>query len=132
MPQYATTLRNQRLADIIAATGAGAKFLIATGNPPANCSQPDSGVALALLTLPSVYLGTPVNGVVTQQGTWSATATGGASATPGYWRLKDSTGTATVMQGTAGVGTGEINFATTITSGQTVNIIGFQIAAGGA
>lgn len=48
-----------------------------------------------------------------------------ASGTPGYYRIIDGTtddGTHTQVQGSCGVGSGDINFSSTIASGGTVAI----------
>ena len=130
--QFATSLRNTQMDAIPSAAGATAKLLIATGSPPANCAAADSGTALITITLPASYFNAASSGAITKTGTWSGTASGGAASTPGYFRLKDNAGTTTYMQGTCAIGSGDLSFDGTITSGQTVTVSTFTVTAGGA
>jgi hypothetical protein len=130
--QFSTTLVHARLDQIETTTGATAKLRIATGAAPANCGTADSGTELITITLPSDWMNAASAGTKTKLGTWSGTATGGAGATPGHFRLKDNAGTTVHMQGTAAIGSGDLNFDGTITSGQTVTISTFTITGAGA
>jgi hypothetical protein len=64
-------------------------------------------------------------------GTWSGTASGGAGATPGHFRIYNSQstkdGTTCIIQGSAGIGSGDMSFDGTITSGQTVTVNSFTL-----
>lgn len=130
--QFETTLRNTQLDDIETAAGASAKLSIYTGAAPANCAAADSGTKLITITLPADWMAAASGGSKAKSGTWSGSATAGAGATPGYFRIKDSTDTTTYLQGTCGVGSGDLSFDGTITSGQTVTISTFTLTAGGA
>lgn len=103
-----------------------------TGAAPANCATADSGTDLVDITLPSDWMAASSGGVKAKSGTWSGTASAGSGATPGHFRIKETTNTTVHMQGTAAIGSGDMNFDGTITSGQTVTISTFSLTAGGA
>lgn len=130
--QFETVLRNTQLDAIETAAGASAKLSIYTGSPPAACATADSGTKLITITLPSDWMAAASGGTKAKSGTWSGTATAGSAATPGYFRIKDSTDTTCYLQGTCGIGSGDLSFDGTITSGQTVTISTFTLTAGGA
>lgn len=132
--QYETTLRNSQLDDIETAAGGTAHLRIYdnSGGVPANCAAAAVGSLLATLTLPADYFNAAASGQKTKLGTWTGTASAGAGATPGYWRLMNTGETTTYMQGTSGVGSGDLSFDGTITSGQTITVNTFTITAGGA
>lgn len=128
--QFSTTLRNARLDQIESTIGTSAILHIATGAAPADCATADSGTTLIDITLPSDWMAAASGGTKAKSGTWSGTASG--TGTPGHFRLKDSVGTTVHMQGTAAVGSGDLNFDGTITSGQTVTVSTFTITGAGA
>lgn len=130
--QKSVALRNAQLDLIESTTGTSALLRIATGSVPATCATADSGTELITITLPSDWMAAASSGVKSKSGTWSGTATGGSASTPGHFRLKDSGGTTVHLQGTAGVGSGDLSFDGSITSGQTVTITTFDITAAGA
>jgi hypothetical protein len=144
--QFSTTYRNYMLnnsssgANILnALLGSGSNLLLYDNSAgvPANCAAAATGNVLA-----TIALGTPESSTepfaqataetVTLSGlTITGTASGGSAATPGYFRLETSGGT-THVQGTAGIGSGDLSANGTITSGQTLNLTGFTITAPGA
>lgn len=126
--QLGTTVRNARLDQIETTVGTSPKLQIRTGAQPADCAAADSGTLLIEITLPSDWANNAASGSKTKLGTWSGTAT--ATGTPGHFRLKDSSGTTTHMQGSAGVGSGDLNFDGSITSGQTVTVNTFTLNEG--
>lgn len=129
--QYSTTLRNNQLDQVESTIGTSPKLQIRTGAQPANCAAADSGTLLAELTLPSDWMGAAAAGVKALAGVWSGTAVD--SGTAGHFRLKDSTGTTTHMQGSIGEGSGDMSLdESTISSGQTVAVDTFTINAGNA
>lgn len=130
--QKSTTLRNAQLDLIESTIGTSPIMRIATGSPPANCAAADSGTLLINITLPSDWMAAASGGVKSKSGTWSGTASGGSASTPGHFRIKDSGGTTVHLQGTAGIGSGDLSFDGSITSGLTVTITTFDITAGGA
>ncbi len=134
--QFATTLRNSR-ADLIESTiGTSPKLYIYSGAKPTNVSDNDPSGLLVMLTLPSDWESSASSGAKALAGTWSGTATG--TGTPASYRIKDSSGTSsantgtTYIQGTCGVGSGDLSLDGTITSGQTVNIGTYGITEGNA
>lgn len=115
------TIRTTMMGDIITSITGTSRLLIYTGSAPSKTASP-TGTLLATLT-PSATFGTASGGVLTANAITSATAA--ASGTPGYYRIIDGTtddGTHTQLQGSCGVGSGDINFPSTIASGGTVGI----------
>lgn len=130
--QFSTTLRNNQLDQIESTIGVSAKLSVYTGSAPADCATADSGTKLITISLPSDWMNAASGGTKTLLGSWSGTATAGAAATPGYFRIKDSTDTTCGMQGSCGIGSGDLSFNGTITSGQTVTVSTFTLTGGGA
>ncbi len=129
--QFADTTRNGMLDAIETDLGASALLKIATGAQPANCAAADSGTELIVISLPADSWAAASGGTKDKAGTWSGTATGGAGATPGHFRFKTS-GAVVKMQGSAGIGSGDLSFNGTITSGQTITITAATLTGGGA
>lgn len=131
MANLKDTLRNTMMGNITTALTTTSRLLIYTGTAPTKTTAP-TGTLLATFTLASTP-GTATGGVYTF--TAPSNVTAAASGTPGYWRMIDGTtddGTHTQIQGSAGVGSGELNFASTIASGGTVSITSFTITEGNA
>ena len=96
--QKSTVVRDAK-NDIEETTIGTAPLLIfRTGSPPANCAAADSGTLLASSALPSDWLSNSSAGTKSKLGTWSGTSS--AAGTVGHFRIKDSTGTTTHIQGT--------------------------------
>jgi hypothetical protein len=115
------SIRTTMMGDIVTSITGTSRLLIYTGSAPSKTAGP-TGTLLATLT-PSATFGTTSGGVLTANAITSATAA--ASGTPGYYRIIDGTtddGTHTQVQGSCGVGSGDINFPSTIASGGTVGI----------
>ena len=127
--QYSATIYLGQLDLVESSAGATAKLMIYSGSAPANCAAADTGTLLATLTLPSDWMNAASGTTKTKLGTWSGTASAGAGATPTHFRLKDNAGTTCHVQGTSGVGSGEVNLDGTITSGQTITINSFTLNA---
>lgn len=127
--QYSVAVNNARLDQIEATAGATAKLYIFSGSAPANCAAADSGTLLATLTLPSDWMGAAAAGVKALAGSWTGTASAGAAVTPTHFRIKDNAGTTVHIQGTAGIGSGDLQVDGTITSGQTITVTSFSITA---
>jgi hypothetical protein len=130
--QYSVAVRNAQLNALETILAATPKLLIYTGAPPADCGTAASGTLLATLTLPADAFADAASGSKAKTGTWSGTAGAGAGATPGYWRLTANDGTTVGAQGTAAIGSGDMNFDGTITSGQTITVSAFTVTAGNA
>lgn len=98
------------------------RIKIYTGSAPSKTASP-TGTLLSTLT-PSATFGTTATGVLTANAITNDSSAA-ASGTPGYYRIIDGTtddGTHTQVQGSAGVGSGDLNFSSTIASGGTVSI----------
>jgi hypothetical protein len=130
--QYSTTLRNNQLDQVEATAGASAKLRVLTGSAPANCAAAETGTLLVQMELPSDWMAAAASGAKAKAGTWSDTADGGSASTPGYFRIVDNAGTTCHVQGTAGIGSGDLSFDGTITAGQTVTVNTFTINAANA
>lgn len=132
--QLRSTIRDARL-DAIESTGGGSCALkIFTGAQPADVTQANSGTDLCTINLPADWMAGASGGSKAKAGTWSGTASAGAGATPGHFRIYNSQatmdGTTCILQGSAGVGSGDLSFDGTITSGQTVTINTFTLTSG--
>lgn len=125
--QYSTAVRNNKLDQVESTIGVSAKLNIYSGSAPANCAAADTGTLLTTLSLPSDWMNNAASGSKTLLGSWTGTASGGSGATPTHFRIKDSANSVCGMQGTAGIGSGELQVNGTITSGQTVTVTSFQI-----
>lgn len=127
--QYSVAVNNARLDAVETVAGASARFRYYTGSMPANCAAARTGTMLVDIVLPSDWMNAASAGSKTKLGTWSGTAVAGSAATPGYACIMDSTGTTCHLQGTSGVGTGDIPADGTITAGQTVTCSTFTLNA---
>lgn len=130
--QLSTAYRNAMLDQFEATTGTSAKLEIFTGSQPANCAAADSGTKLVSIILPSDWMSAASGGVKALTGTWQGTGIAGGSA--GHFRVKDSTGTTTHMQGTvtATGGGGDLTLDNvSIAVSQTVTITTFTLTAPG-
>ncbi len=127
--QYSVAVNNARLDAVESTTGTAPKLRIFSGSQPANCAAADSGTLLCEITLPSDWMNAAVSASKTLLGAWSGTATGGAAATPTHFRIWNSGATTCHIQGTAGIGSGDLQVNGTITSGQTVSVSSFTLNA---
>lgn len=129
--QFSVSVRNARLNAFETTTGTAAKLYIRTGAPPADCAAADQGTLLITFDLPSDWMNDASNGSKTKLGTWQANAV--ASGVAGHFRIKDSSGVTTHMQGTVGQGSGDLSLDNTnIASGQQVTIGTFTLSDGNA
>ena len=132
--QLRSTIQDARLDAIESTGGTSCNLTVFTGAQPADCTQANSGTELVSIDLPSDWMAAASGGDKAKAGTWSATASGGAGATPGHFRIYNSQatkdGTTCILQGSCGIGSGDIDFDGTITSGQTVTINTFTLSDG--
>lgn len=128
--QYASTIYLQRLDLVESVTGASALLRIFSGAAPANCAAADSGTLLCTITLPADWMNAASGTTKTLKGTWSGTAGAGSGTTPTHFRIWDSGATGCFIQGSCGIGSGDLQVNGTITSGQTVNVTAFTLTAG--
>lgn len=127
--QLGTTVRNARLDTVESTIGVSAKLQLRSGAQPADCATADSGSLLAELTLPVDYFNNAAAGAKTKLGTWSGT--GAIAGTIGHFRLKDNAAATTHMQGSCGIGSGDLSFDnTSIGVGQAVTVNTFTLSEG--
>lgn len=129
--QYSVTVNQAKLDSIETTISTTPSLKIYSGSAPANCAAADTGTLLATLTLPSDWLAAATAAspsVKAKAGSWTGTASDGAGATPTHFRIFQ--GATCHMQGTMGVGSGDMSVDGTITSGQTVTVNSFSISGG--
>ena len=130
--QFSAAVRNARLDAIETTIGATAVLKIRSGSVPADCATADAGTVLATLTLPADWMAAASGGSKAKSGTWQDSSAD-ASGTAAHFRIYDSGGTVCGLQGTVGVGTGDLQVdSTSFTSGQSFTITGFTITDGNA
>ena len=134
--QFSPNARNAALDAIEAAIGTAPKLQLRSGALPANTAAADAGNLLVEIALPSDWLETAATGVKTIKGTWTGTgaaaAAGGTNA--GHFRIKNTAGTTTHVQGTitiTGAG-GDMELDNpNIAQNQSVTVTTFNLTAGG-
>ncbi len=130
--QLSVAARNARLNSIPTTVGPSAILQIRTGVPPADCASASTGTVLATLPLPATYFAAAAGGAMAKTGTWEDVSAD-ASGTAGHFRIFDSGVTTCHMQGTCGVGTGDLQLDSTIVvAGQDVVITAFTLTDGNA
>lgn len=130
--QLSVAVRNARLDAIETTIGTSAVLKIKNGTIPADCAAADgAGTVLATITCPSDWAAAASSGAKAKSGTWSDSSAD-ASGTPTHWRLYASDGTTCGAQGTAAVGSGDLNFDGAITAGQVVTVSTFTLTDGNA
>lgn len=129
--QYSTSIRNNQLDQVESTISTSAKLQIRTGSAPADCATANSGSLLIEIALPSDWMAAASSGSKAKAGTWSGTATG--TGTAGHFRVFDNAGTTCHIQGTCGLGSGDLSLDnTSIASGQIVTVSTFTLSAGNA
>lgn len=127
--QLSTTVRNAQLDAIESTIGTSPLLKIRSGAAPADCATADAGTVLATLTLPSDWMAAASSGSKAKSGTWQDTSAD-ATGTAAHFRIYDSTGTTCHLQGTCGVGTGDMQLdSTSFTTGQSFTITAFTLSA---
>jgi hypothetical protein len=130
--QLSTTVRNAKLDAIETAVGTAPILKIRTGSVPANCAAADAGTVLATLTLPSDWMAAASGGSKAKSGTWEDTVADN-TGTAAHFRIYDSGGSTCVLQGTCGIGSGDLQLDnTSIAAGQDVVITAFTLTEGNA
>jgi hypothetical protein len=128
--QYSSTIYLAQLDQVETSAGTSPKLRIFSGSAPANCAAADSGTLLVEIALPSDWMQAASGSTkVLSGGPWSATASGGSAATPTHFRIWNTGATTCHVQGTCGIGSGDLSVNGTITSGQTVSVSTFQLNA---
>ena len=129
--QFATLTRDAMLDAIETEIGTLAVLKLFTGAQPANCAAANSGTELFTETLPSDWMAAAASGSKDLLGTWQATGIGGGG-TALHFRLYASDGTTCKIQGTVGLGSGDMSLDNNvIADGQTITITAFALTAPG-
>lgn len=130
--QYSVAVRDARNDAIETIIGNSAKLYLYSGVEPNNCAATDPSGLLATLSLPFDWIGDSSNGVKAKGAiVWSGTAA--AAGVAASYRIKDNTGTTCHIQGSVGIGTGDLQLDNTnIAIGQTITISTYQITDGNA
>jgi hypothetical protein len=130
--QLATSTRNARLDAIETDAGVSAIMKIRTGAQPADCGTADSGTVLATLNLPSDWMAAAAAGAKAKSGTWQDAAAD-AAGVAGHFRVYKTDGTTCIIQGSCGIGSGDLQLDNTnIAVGQVVTVTGFTLTDGNA
>lgn len=131
--QLSVAVRDAQNDALESTIGTSAKLYLRTGSPPADCAAADSGSLLATINLPSDWLAASSGGVKAKSGTWSGSAS--AAGDIGHFRIKDSGGTTTHIQGavTANGGGGDMTFdSITVSLAQPIAVNTFSLTRGNA
>ena len=131
--QLGVLTRNRRLDSVEVELGTTPIMTIRTGAQPANCAAANSGTVLATINLPSDWLAAATGGTKSiAGGPWQDT-TADAGGTALHFRVHNSAGTVCEMQGSVGLGSGDLQLDNNvIVAGQTVSITGFVLTDGNA
>lgn len=125
--QFSTTVRNAILDVIESTIGTSAVLKIRTGSAPATVGDADSGTVLATLSLDSDWMAAAASGTKAKSGTW-ADSSADAAGTAAHFRIYATDGTTAHIQGTVGIGTGDLQVDnTSFASGQSFTITAFTI-----
>jgi hypothetical protein len=131
--QLSLACRSARLEAIESSAGTSPVLRIFTGAQPADCASANSGTILAAFTLGVDWSAVATNGTKAFSSlplTTTALTSGGAA----HYRLHNAASTnAAVMQGSVGLGSGDLQLDnTTIAQGQTINITAWTLTDGNA
>lgn len=130
--QFSVSVRNARLDQIETTIGTSAILKIRTGAQPADCATADAGTVLATLTLPSDWMAAASSGAKAKSGTWQDTSAD-AAGTAAHFRIYDSGGSTCHLQGSVGIGSGDLQLDNTnIQTAQNITITAFQLTDGNA
>lgn len=131
---YQDSVRNARMAAIVAALGTTAYLEIFTAAPQGKTNgtfNPDAGTKLASLAMANPVAPAAAAGLLTFSPIASGTAL--ASGTPGSARLKtaqNGAASTVIVELDAGVGSGSLNFNSSIVAGGTVSITSATLSEG--
>jgi len=129
MASLGDTTRTNRVARISTDVGTTGYLYVYTGSAP---SKTAASTGTKLVAMPTANpFGTSSAAVLTASAI--ANQNGVASGTPGYFRLCSSSledGSNVILQGTAGVSSGDLSFSATVSLGGQVSITSFTITDG--
>jgi hypothetical protein len=130
--QYSIGVRDARNNAIEATIGTTAKLYLFSGAEPGSCALADPAGLLATLTLPADYMQDSASGIkVKSVAAWTGTCSSPGTAIS--YRIKDNAGTTCHIQGTVGLGTGDLSLDNNVlAAGQTITISTYSITDGNA
>lgn len=129
--KFSTTLRTNRATEIRDACNS-LYLNLYNGTEPATPATALSGNTLLASMQLAATSGTISSGVLTFDTTGITDSSANATGTPTFARIGASDGTSCVVQLTAGVGSGEVNCAASMTSGEPVPLTSAVITEGNA
>jgi hypothetical protein len=132
--QHSVAVRNAKLDAIETTIGASPKLELRTGTKPANCAAATTGTLIALMDLPSDFLGAAAAGVKSKAGTWED-LTANAAGAVGYYRIFANDGTTCHEQGTVtetGGGGDMIIDNIDVEAGQKITVTSYALTEGNA
>jgi hypothetical protein len=118
-----TTLKNNQASVYNTQFPAGSTMEIRTGSQPASANDAATGTVLATITLPASPWSAASGGVISKNGTWSATAS--ATGTAGWARITGGSNVMDVSVGTSGADA--IIDNASIVSGGTVTVTSLSV-----
>jgi hypothetical protein len=120
------------MTDVVTDVSTSAVIRVYSGTRPATVGTVlSSNTLLAQLTGNASQFGTVSSGVLTVSAI-TDDSSADASGTPTFARVFKSDGTTAVFDCSAGVGSGDLNFATALTAGQVVSITSWTLTEGNA
>lgn len=130
--QMGVLCRNARLDAIETLIGAGGAILtLRTGAQPADCATANSGTVVATITLPADWLAAAGGGSKAIAGGPWQDVSADAGGTVLHFRIHDPTGTTCHMQGSVGLGSGDLQLDNNVVVlAQTVSITAFTVTDG--
>lgn len=129
--KYPVALRNTRLNSVVTAAGTSAKLIIYPTPRAADADTATGLTPIVTLTCNVTQFGTVTGGVLTVSAITTANAT--ATGTPIWFRITNSAGTTTIVDGDCGASGSDLNLGVAaINSGQPVSISSFTITEGNA
>lgn len=126
--RFKITTANAALNGITALFPAGAILMIYMNTIPTDADTAiGAQTLLSSVTLPATPWAAAAARAVAKSGTWQdPSAAAGSAATPTWFRLKNA-GDTERIDGTAGIGSGDMSFDGTITAAQVITITAFGI-----
>lgn len=125
--QLAVLTRNARLDAIETEIGTTPVLKLRSGAQPANCAAADTGTVLCSITLPSDWMAAAASGSKAKASTWQGTTSGGGG-TIAHFRIYDSGGSTCKIQGSVGVGSGDMQVDNNVVAdGQTLTVNTFTL-----
>jgi hypothetical protein len=130
--QMSILARNDRLDAIETQAGVTPVLKLFTGAQPADCATANSGTELCSMDLPSDWMAAASGGTKALSGSWTDVGIGGGG-TAAHFRLYKSDGTTCVMQGSVGLGSGDLQLDNNvIADDQVITITAFTLTDGNA